>query len=591
MIILYTSLTFDHSEMQAVTMKIFVPLLFTMLFDVKEIKGEHLKNACVETLASIVAHVQWESYRAILTRCFRELTMKSDKQKILLRLICAILDSFHFFDASVVTERIAQENKRHYLEKVVLPQAQKLFSLDSEKVNVNISLVALKILKLLPVETLESQLSTIVHRICTFLKHGLQSIRDEARLALAACLKELGIEYLLFVVKILRAILKRGYELHVLGYTLNFLLSKSVGLSGGSRTGQIDYCLNELLEVVETEIFGEVSEEKEVEKIASKMKETKKSMSYETLRLVSNNITFRTKAPKLLFPVCSRLMRHLTPKMKPRIEMALHNIALGIESNPSAETTELFIFVYGLIHDTIVQEESKTDFGTDLNLKSILNSHIISDFGLVLFHNRLKKTKLDKQDEKLLAMLDPFVPLLAQCLRSKYESVISASFKCLTQLIALPLPSIETNAENIKTSLLEICRRSNNSTSPLMQSCLRLLSVLLNSSRVRVTLSDEELRMVVNFPVFIDLQTNPSLVALSLLKAIVGRKLVVPEIYDMVTRVGELMVTSQAKPVRTQCSQILLQFLLDYRLSEKRLQQHLDFLLANLRYVICKKHE
>lgn len=66
--------------------------------------------------------------------------------------------------------------------------------------------------------------------------------------------------------------------------------------------------------------------------------------------------------------------------------------------------------------------------------------------------------------------------------------------------------------------------------------------------------------------------------ALSLLKEMVGRKLVVPEIYDMVKRVWELMVTSQAKPVRTQCSQIMLQFLLYYRrLDEKGLQQHLDW--------------
>ncbi|KAJ3705626.1 hypothetical protein LUZ61_009331 [Rhynchospora tenuis] len=568
---------------EGVNMKIFVPLLFNMLFDVKEMKGENLKNACVETLASIGAHVQWESYRAILGRCFHELTMKSDKQKMLLRLISSILDSFHFFDDSVITEKIAQENKRRYLEDIAR-QAQKLSSQDSEKVNVNASLVALKILKLLPVVVMESQLSPIVHRICTFLKNRLQSIREEARLALAACLKELGIEFLHFVVKILRAILKRGYELHVLGYTLYFLLSKSVDLSGGGRIGQLDYCLEELLEVVETEIFGEVSEEKEVEKIASKMKETKRSLSYETLRLICNNITFRTQSPKLLSPICARLTRHLTPKLKVRIKKALHNIALGIESNPSAEATLLFHFVYRLVHGTITEEESKTDLGTDLNLRSISNPDIIAHFALELFCNRLKKMKLDKEDENLLSMLEPFIPLLAQCLSSNYESVISSSFKCLTQLVALPLPSIETNAENIITSLLDICRRSSNSSSPLMQSCLSLLTVLLNSSRVRVTLSDEELRMILSFPVFIDLQTNPLPVALSLLKAIVGRKLVVPEIYDMVTRVGELMVTSQDKSVRKKCSKILLKFLLDYRLSEKRLMQHFDFLLLNLSY-------
>ncbi|CAL5389880.1 unnamed protein product [Camellia sinensis] len=65
---------------------------------------------------------------------------------------------------------------------------------------------------------------------------------------------------------------------------------------------------------------------------------------------------------------------------------------------------------------------------------------------------------------------------------------------------------------------------------------------------------------------------------------LLNRKLVVHEIYDLVTRVAELLVTSQVEPICKKCSQILLQFLLDYHLSEKRLQQHLDFLLSNLRY-------
>ncbi|GMP88513.1 hypothetical protein CsSME_00040481 [Camellia sinensis var. sinensis] len=115
-----------------------------------------------------------------------------------------------------------------------------------------------------------------------------------------------------------------------------------------------------------------------------------------------------------------------------------------------------------------------------------------------------------------------------------------------------------------------------------MQSCLSLLTVLLRSTRI--TLSTDQLHMVIQFPLFIDLERNPSFVALSLLKAIVNRKLVVHEIYDLVTRVAELLVTSQVEPIHKKCSQILLQFLLDYHLSEKRLQQHLDFLLSNLRY-------
>ncbi|RWW59892.1 hypothetical protein BHE74_00033151 [Ensete ventricosum] len=485
-----------------------------------------------------------------------------------------------------------------FLQNILLVHIQKLLTSDTEKVNVNISLAAIKVLKLLPVEIMESQLSSIVHQICTFLKNRLESIRDEARSALAACVKELGLEYLQFVVKILKAILKRGYELHVLGYTLNFILLKTLS---NPAVGKLDYCLDELLFVAENDILGDVAEEKEVDKIASKMKETRKKKSFETLKLISQSITFRTHAMKLLSPIKAQLQKYTTPKMKVRLEMMLQHIALGIGCNSSVELSELFIFVYGLIEDGISPERSHVnEISTNgINKKPVHdmsqnrdtsshcklgphNSHLIVVFALGLLHNRLKNMKL-AEDEQLLSMLDPFVKLLGDCLSSKYEGVMAASFRCLAPLVRLPLPSLQGHADKIKILLLEIAQKSGNVGSPLVQSCLKLLTVLLRSTRI--SLSKDQLHMLIQFPVFIDLQTKPSPVALSLLKSIVDRKLVVHEIYDIVMRVAELMVTSHSEPIRKKSSQVLLQFLLDYRLSDKRLQQHMDFLLSNLRQV------
>ncbi|XP_010938573.1 uncharacterized protein [Elaeis guineensis] len=607
-----------------VTAKIFLPLFFNMLFDVKDGKGEDLRNACLETLASMSGQMDWETYRTFLMRCFREMTLKPDKQKILLRLICAVLDMFHFTSvnsrqvidgvelcASGDTERNvgiaspASSSESNvpsdiavYLQKKFLPQVLKLLTSESEKVNVNVSLAAIKLLKLLPVETLESQLSSIIHHTCNFLKNRLESLRDEARAALAACARELGLEYLHFLVKVLQAILKRGYELHVLGYTLNFILSKTLV---HPTIGKLDYCLEELLLVAENDILGDVAEEKEVEKFASKMKETRKNKSFDTLKLISQSITFRTHASKLLSPINAHLQKQLTPKTKGKLEMMLHHIALGIEHNPSVELSELFIFVYGLIEDSITEEgghgkeismnaTSNKPLHEMLNKKNTLNSgdhglqnsHLIAEFALGVLHNRLKNIKLDKKDEQLLSMLDPFIKLLGTCLNSKYEKVLSAAFRCLAPLIRLPLPSLEAHADKIKILLLDIAQKSGNANSSLVQSCLKLLTVLLRSTKI--SLSNDQLHMLIQFPLFIDLQTNPSPIALSLLKSIVGRKLVVHEIYDIAVRVAEVMVTSQSEPIRKKCSQILLQFLLDYRLSDKRLQQHMDFLLTNLSY-------
>ncbi|XP_062230251.1 uncharacterized protein LOC133927941 isoform X2 [Phragmites australis] len=600
----------EHNFSEDITMKVFIPLFFNMFSDVKAGKGEQVRDVCLDTLSSVAAKVQWEHYRTILMRCFRELSLKPDKQKIILRLICAVLDAFHFMkpandisrnsdamnedsDSSLTfSSTTVSADKQHYLQKVVFPQVQKLLGADPEKVNVNINLVALKILKLLPVHYFESQLSSIIHRICNFLKNRLESIRDEARAALAASLKELGIGYLQFVVKILRAILKRGFELHVLGYTLHYLLSKTIT---ADMNGRLDYCLEDLLAVVYSDLLGDVAEQKEVEKLASKMKETKKRMSFETLKLIAQSITFQTHNLKLISP--SYLQKRLTPKLKTKLELMLHNIALGIECNPSTETSNLFIFVYRLIEDTITGSESECKANMEsgpgqvntlkrnfpgLGESGAQNSHILTKFALALLRCRLKSIKLEKGDEQLLSMLDPFVNLLRKCLNSKYESVLSVAFRCLALLVKLPLPSLRDNANPIKNVLMDIAQRAGNANSHLVTSCLKLLADLLRW--FRISLSGDQLQMIVHFPMFVDLRTNPSPVALSLLKAIVRRKLVSHEIYDIVVKIGELMVTTLTESIRQQCIQILLQFFLNYPLSEKRLQQHIDFFLANLSY-------
>jgi len=50
------------------------------------------------------------------------------------------------------------------------------------------------------------------------------------------------------------------------------------------------------------------------------------------------------------------------------------------------------------------------------------------------------------------------------------------------------------------------------------------------------------------------------------------------------SKVTELIVQSHVPAVRALASNLLLQFLITYPLGEKRLQQHLEAILANLNY-------
>ncbi|WCJ33154.1 ARM repeat superfamily protein [Euphorbia peplus] len=629
----FSNVVSNNTVPEGILNKVFVPLYFNMLFDLQSGKADHVKIACIEALASIAAQVEWNLYYSLLIRCFREIKINPDKQKLLVRLICSVLDRFHFSESCSSQGKIdlpesgadtseagsmsawqrcddgasamlAKNNSsviaidvQSRLEKNILPKMKKLLECDPDKINVNLNVAMLKVFKLLPGD-MYSRIPNIIHGIANHLKNRLESIRDEARLALTACLKELGLEYLKFVVGVLRTTLKRGYELHVLGYTLNFILSKFLSFP---ICGKLDYCLEDLLSVVENDILGDVAEEKEVEKIASKMKETRKLKSFETLTIIAKNVTFKSHSLKLLSPVKTCMQKHLTPKVKTKLESMLNHIASGIECNPSAEQTDLLIFIYGFVKDFINEENGQSKNSCMESVPNHRNassghkiasgkvirnktgcSHLIAVFALGLLHSRMKNVKLDKDDTSLLSMLDPFVKLLGDCLSSRYEDVLSGALRCLTPLVRLPLPSLASQADKLKITLLSIAQSAVNANNPLMQSCLKMLTVLLRSTKI--TLSSEQLHLLIQFPVFMDLERNPSFVALSLLKAIVNRKLVVPEIYDIMIRISELMVTSQVDPIRKKCSKILLHFLLNYDLSATYVQQQLDFLLQNLSY-------
>lgn len=71
--------------------------------------------------------------------------------------------------------------------------------------------------------------------------------------------------------------------------------------------------------------------------------------------------------------------------------------------------------------------------------------------------------------------------------------------------------------------------------------------------------------------------------AFSLLKAIVTRKLIVPEIHDVMTKVAELSVTSELSHVRAQARSVFHQFLMEYPLGNT-LDTHLGFYISQMSY-------
>ncbi|KAL1222676.1 hypothetical protein V5N11_004427 [Cardamine amara subsp. amara] len=591
----------DSSLPEGVVRKLFVSVFFNMLLDGQEKnrkgqdrKVEDLHDACAEALASVSAHISWCSYFALLNRCFREMKKHTteEKRKRLVNLVCSILDKFHF-----AKDGLYEQEVRACLEKTLFPKIQKLMDSESDSVALRSFVAAVKVLKLLPKEIMDSNLDSLVHKISKHLTNREDRTRNEARKVLADCLKELGLEaYLQLFLKKLVSLFRKGSEVHVLGYTVNSILSECLP----NPTGwMLDHCLETLLYVVEADIFGDVDDEhREYSSRRKTKKETKRRKSLDTLRLIAENVTFRSHALKLLSLVTRQLKRPMTSNLKSKIGDMLKHIAFGIESNPSVDQEDIFCFIYHRVDDGINNRSCLGDQASSLpSIKKRKSRHVqetcggkscphlITVFALDLLHNRLKKIQPSNTNDEVVSKLDPFVKLLVGCLSYKYEDVVSSSVSCFTALIRLPLPSLKSEAGDVKTQVLAIIAKSAVSTSsPLVQSGKKLLKALLGNENF--TFSSGELNMLIQLPMFVDLESDPSVdslnASLSLVKAIVKRK--VPKLYDVADQVSKLMITHGDESVRKKCKELQLDLLVNYTLSKKRLEGHFNFLLKNLSY-------
>ena len=176
------------------------------------------------------------------------------------------------------------------------------------------------------------------------------------------------------------------------------------------------------------------------------------------------------------------------------------------------------------------------------------------------------------------------VNVIGNTLYASNGEVISSGLKATAQVIKCPLKNVEKSLPVFVRQILEIVKQTGGTESNVMQNALRTLSVVIRdcpSSQLKE--KDLTFLLEVLTPDLEEVTRQGT--AFNLLRSIVSRKFVVPEIYDLMERVSEIMVTSQSAQVQELCRSVLLTFLLDYPQGKGRLRNQFTFLVKNLSYV------
>jgi U3 small nucleolar RNA-associated protein 20 len=411
-----------------------------------------------------------------------------------------------------------------------------------------------------------------------------------ARKTLAEITNVLGPECFAFVLKELKGALAKGYQLHVLSFTLHSLL-----VAGTTRLkpGDLDYCLPQIVRVIMDDIFGTVGEEKDAEGYVTSMKEVKNSKSYDSMELIAK-ITTISWLSSLVDPIRALLQQNLTTSLLRKVDELLRRISNGVAQNASLQNQGLLVFCYGLLAQSPSSDayfkkprRSATSTSGTAPAKLISNS-LAQEYKIVQFSLDIIRNVLQKQEAlKTPANITGLLPLLNHALFRGHESVKLSAIRLLHVIVRVPSKSINQHASAYLAEAVEAIKARPSTEGELAQAAIKLISILLRERR-DIGLDETKIQTQVAFllrRLKQDIgEPNRQGATFTFLRAVLSRKIMVPEIYDVLDSVAAVMVTSQARESRDLARGVYVDFLLGYPQGRARYSKQLSFLAKNLEY-------
>lgn len=590
----------------------------------------HLVNEAIITIGHLAGGLAWSAYNSLVQQHLKGAKEKNGLEKIHVRALVSVLDHFHFRLDDIMEDDVEPTGDADDKEEPPSATADPLPGLSSsmrlkiadavnqrllpnllqfmekrdeaeDTLRIPISVGVVKVAQHLPESTRTPQIEKLITVLSQALRSKSQETRDMVRETMCRIAAMLGPQMLPIIIKELRAALLRGPQLHVLAFVTHSILVHVTSPEHVAMFGKLDDLVDGVAHVAAEVIFGQSGRDVQSEDFRTKMREVRGSTTrgLDIFAIMAKYIS-PSKISGLLGPV--RAIMHETEALKvmQKADDVLRRVASGLNSSAHLTPPQVLVLCHTFLSQNakFLRQENgrsaqrrKTDFDVQTKRNETTNedcyannSHKFVAFGLDLFVTAFRRSLFDFNDRDVISRLEPMVGVIGNTLYSVDAHVLVLGLRAAAAIVRCPLSSISKSLPVYVRQVLTIIRQAGTTESDVVQNAFKSLAIIIRDCpEANVQAEDLAYLLEVLTP---DLEEKDRQIAVfALLRAIVSRKFVVSEIYDIMDKVAEIMVTNQSTQVQELCRGVYLQFLLDYPQGKGRLRTQMTFLAKNLSYV------
>ncbi|PAV92030.1 hypothetical protein WR25_22695 [Diploscapter pachys] len=594
-----------------------------------------VSDEALRVLHETMSSSPWPVYANCLKQWLQKMQggQDGDNKKPIVRVLVSVIDAFHFDVADVEEEMEAEEARkedkdeeddkengegddgdemedsdandndnadrkryaiRDRINRAILPKLVKcinghtgralvhrkaetsetrFYTDDDDIQRAPVALATVKLLIKLP-----PRLRTILKLSTLMISHSIQ-VRETARNVMIKVCQCLGPTYLPMVIREMKQTMKQGYQVHVVIFSTHSIVSS---LSSQLSFGQLDVCLQDILQLCMQDQFEDASEEKDIGKIHGEVPEAKAKKTPQMFSILGRFVSQRSIG-KVIRTLRDIVDHKTNSKTIQKVSDLLEKFAYGLKANEGEN------FEFKKLNHKQTQEPKRIGAIVKTAVKSRV--HVFVEFELHLLSMLLFGKRLDASREEDRQLIDAFVPLVIKGLQLKYDKIISYSLRCLTAMLPMNLPSLKNSMKEIPERLFVILSdystignaANRQSVLQLNQLLFKALTQLIISAESSQLLTKKHISLLLSYVEADILDADRQATAFSLIKAIVKKNIKHSKIPEVMQRLSELCIQSSLKHIRAQCRETLAVYM-SHESNVDSAKEYIEFFLAQLAY-------